>query len=185
LRVVEKPEGGLEIERAFELLREPRFGLLDLGPRRIQQMVRKAVNTRFHAGDGAAAIGKKEERRRIPDEKAEAVVVHRTLLDPLEVFQWSHFPCQEIAHQRAAGGRAGFLVRGISVVRERGESPIQGYAEPGATGLEIAPGEDVRMLVPEPGGRSRPPEILVAVCGNDQTIARVPPPCEYDQAHRV
>jgi len=185
LRIVEKPERGLEIERASKLLREPRFGLLDLGPRRIQQMVRKTVNTRFHARDGAAAIGKKEERRRIPDEKAEAVIAHRTLLDPLKVFQWSHFPCQEIAHQRAAGRRAGFLVRGISVVRERGESPIQGYAEPSATGLEIAPGEDVRMIVPEPGGRSRPPEILVAVCGNDQPVPGVGPPCEYDQAHKV
>src|SRR2546428_9719970 len=145
-------------------------------------MVRKAVNTRSHGRDGPAAIGKKEERRRIPDEKAEAVIAHRTLLDPLKVFQWSHFPCQEIADQRAAGGRAGFLVRGISVVRERGESPIQGYAEPGAAGLEIAPGEDVRMLVPEPGGRSRPPEIPVPGRGHDQTIARVRPAREYGQA---
>jgi len=56
-----EPSAGyaLEIERV-ELLRESPLG--SISPERIQQMVRKA-EYRFHADDGAAAIGKKAERR--------------------------------------------------------------------------------------------------------------------------
>jgi len=105
------------------------------------------------------------------------------LLDALEVFHWRRLARQKIAHQQAARGRAGLFVRGIPVVRERSESPIEGDAEPSASGFEIAPGEDIRMVVPEPGLRSRAPEIFVAVGREDQAVSGMRTPGESDQAH--
>src|SRR6266849_9740442 len=118
------------------------------------------MNSRIHARDVAAAIREEVKGRRVTDEEAEPVVVHRASLDPLQVFQRSHFARQEFAHQRSARRRAGFLVGGIAVVCQRSESPIQSDAEPGASRLEVAAGENVWMIVPESGGRGGPTEVF-------------------------
>jgi len=181
--VVQESKNRLRVERSVEQRRKPCLCLLDLGPGRVQQVVRQAVNARCDARRALAAVGEEKHRSYVSHEQAEAVVVRGALFHESHVLLRACPPGEEIGDQRPARGRARLPVRGIPVVRQRSESPVQGDAEPGASGFQIAPGEDIRMVVPESGLRSRTPEILVAVGRDDLSVARMRTPGERDQAH--
>jgi len=57
LGVAEQLERRGRVERLLELGGELGFGLLDLGPWRVQQVVRQAVDAGCHARGPAAAVG--------------------------------------------------------------------------------------------------------------------------------
>ena len=75
LRVIQKLECDFGVEGLCQSPGKPSLALADLGPGRVQQVVRQPMNAGEDACDNAAPVGQKIERSRIPGEKAESVVV--------------------------------------------------------------------------------------------------------------
>src|SRR3954471_24471496 len=70
-----------------------------------------------------------------------------------------------------------------AVVGHGGEASGAAHAHPGAHRLQVAPGEDGRVVLPERGRRGLAAVELIAVCGDVQPLAGMRAPAQDDQAH--
>jgi len=90
---------------------------------------------------------------------------------------------EKVRDQVAARLEAGALLFCVPVICHRGEAAISMYREPGASGLQVAPAENLRIVRPPVCVLCRPRMKLVAISRDDQGQLFMLPKGNDQQTH--
>jgi hypothetical protein len=146
-------------------------------------MIGKTINPRredtAHARDAfmngqVLTIGKNQ---------IEAVVSGTHLLQAAQVDLGRAARLESVGDQPAAARYIRPLVLRRPVIRQCREASAAGDPEPRAAGGEIAPGKDLRPIVPPMRGLGGSAVKLIAVRRNQARVLRMPTPDDQNQAH--
>ena len=148
-------------------------------------MVAETVEAGAQALDAAVAVGKKEQVRTVAQEEVETVEAPALGAQVFQVGQGRFGAGEKIDHQASAAWGIGFERCRVAVVGDSGPTPAVGGPHPGAARLQVAAGQDLRVIPPKTQWGRGSLIKLVAIGGQYQRIIRTDPVGEENQAHCV
>ena len=155
------------VERGSQRRLAPR----DLRPGRIEQVIAEPVEAGLQRADPGGAVAEIVQALRVADEEVEAMIA---VGPPAYVFQVGPgvlLRGQVVGHERAARGSVRERDAGFPVVGQRSQTTGAGDAQPGASPLEVAPGQHVPRVGPVGSGCGRARVKLIPVGGQHEPVA--------------